>query len=211
MQEKSTKQRILEVALSLFSKEGYHSTSVAMIAEEVGIKAPSLYKHYDSKQAILDAIVEEMGNRYNQMVNTMQMDGSNPNNDMLFFETINEEQLITLGSHLFKYFLHDPFACQFRKLLTIEQYRDTDLAKRYIKQYIQDPLAYQSSIFNFLSTQGVLLEQDAYIMALHFYSPIFTLLTLCDHQSEKEEEILTMVINHIKQFNSLYKNKGVNS
>ena len=41
-----TKERILEEALSLFSKKGFKAVTVEEIAQKVGIKAPSLYKHY---------------------------------------------------------------------------------------------------------------------------------------------------------------------
>ena len=45
----STKEKILEAALSLFAENGYDGTSVEQIANIVGIKAPSLYKHYKGK------------------------------------------------------------------------------------------------------------------------------------------------------------------
>ena len=45
MAQENTKQRILMEALKLFSKEGYEAVSVEQIANAVGIKAPSLYKH----------------------------------------------------------------------------------------------------------------------------------------------------------------------
>ena len=53
-----TKQRILKKSLELFSTKGYDAVSVGEIAKAVGIKAPSLYNHFPSKQAIFDAIVE---------------------------------------------------------------------------------------------------------------------------------------------------------
>ncbi|MBE5872746.1 MAG: helix-turn-helix transcriptional regulator, partial [Lachnospiraceae bacterium] len=40
----STKQRILNEALTLFAENGYDGTGVDLIAERVGIKGPSLYK-----------------------------------------------------------------------------------------------------------------------------------------------------------------------
>ena len=43
----STKDRILDEALTLFAENGYDGTGVEQIAEKVGIKAPSLYKHYE--------------------------------------------------------------------------------------------------------------------------------------------------------------------
>ena len=55
-----TKSRILDEALTLFSEKGYANVFVSEIAERVGIKAPSLYKHFESKQAIFDALIREM-------------------------------------------------------------------------------------------------------------------------------------------------------
>lgn len=53
-----TSERITEEALKLFSEHGYKGTSVKQIAEAVGIKDASLYKHYKSKQEIFQSIVE---------------------------------------------------------------------------------------------------------------------------------------------------------
>ena len=62
--KEDTKQRILDEALRLFSQSGYDAVSVERIASAVGIKAPSLYKHFKSKQEIFDAIVAETYRRY---------------------------------------------------------------------------------------------------------------------------------------------------
>ena len=64
MKQEDTKQRILDKALELFSAKGYDSVSVGEIAKAVGIKAPSLYNHYPSKQAIFEAIVESTAAQY---------------------------------------------------------------------------------------------------------------------------------------------------
>ena len=55
MKQEDTKQKILDKALELFSSRGYDAVSVGEIAQAVGIKAPSLYNHLPSKQAIFDA------------------------------------------------------------------------------------------------------------------------------------------------------------
>ena len=60
MKTETTKQRILAEAVSLFAKEGYEAVSVEQIAKAVGIKAPSLYKHYKSKRDIFDSILRFM-------------------------------------------------------------------------------------------------------------------------------------------------------
>ena len=48
----TTKERITEEALTLFSTNGYQGTSVKSIADAVGIRDASLYKHFKSKQEI---------------------------------------------------------------------------------------------------------------------------------------------------------------
>ena len=58
MKQEDTKQKILDKALELFSARGYDCVSVGQIAAAVGIKAPSLYNHFPSKQAVFVAIVE---------------------------------------------------------------------------------------------------------------------------------------------------------
>ena len=58
--EKNTKERILEEALKLFSQSGYMGTSMNDIAAELGVTKAALYKHYKSKQEILDSIIEKM-------------------------------------------------------------------------------------------------------------------------------------------------------
>lgn len=64
MKQEDTTQRILDKALELFSAQGYDSVSVGEIAKAVGIKAPSLYNHFPSKQAIFDAIVKSTAAQY---------------------------------------------------------------------------------------------------------------------------------------------------
>ena len=62
----STKERILDEALTLFSENGYDGTSVEQIAEKVGIKAPSLYKHFKGKEDILNAIIDNAEAHYEE-------------------------------------------------------------------------------------------------------------------------------------------------
>ena len=55
-----TKERILETALALFAQRGSLGTSMNHIACQLGLTKAALYKHYTSKQEILDKIVERM-------------------------------------------------------------------------------------------------------------------------------------------------------
>ncbi len=204
----TTKEKILKEALTLFSNKGYSAVYVGEIAEAVGIKAPSLYKHYKSKQDIFNAILEEMKKSYEQQTAQLKMDGSQPDQDVNVFSMIDEETLVKMGTELFLYFLHDEYVSKFRKMLTIEQFHDSELAVLYSKQYVEGPLAYQSGLFHLLGLQNKLKDDNPNIMAIHFYSPIYLMLTLCDREPQKEKEALRIIEQHIRQFNHLYKKEG---
>ena len=204
-EKRSTKQRILDEALTLFSVKGFGDVSVAEIADAVGIKAPSLYKHYASKHDIFEAIIAEMQSRYENQAASMRMDGTEAGKDSGLFMDIGEDMLIAMGREFFLYFLHDEYMSKFRRMLTIERYRNSDLAERYAKLYMDDPLSYQGMILGALTGAGAFADEDPEIMALHFYAPLFLLLTMCDCHPEREEEAIRMLEGHIRQFNRRYK------
>ena len=54
----NNKDKIFEISIELFSKHGYDGVSIRQIAREVGIKESSIYNHYKSKEAIMDAILD---------------------------------------------------------------------------------------------------------------------------------------------------------
>ena len=206
-----TKHRILDEALTLFSEKGYANVYVADIAERVGIKAPSLYKHYKNKQAIFDAIIDGMKKRFLEQAGSLQINGEDASIDAEIYKNISEEQLIELGTNLFLYFLHDDYTRRFRKMLTIEQFHDKQLADVYMKQYVDDPLSYQGMLLGMIVSSGVLQTDNVEIMTLHFYAPIYMLLTICDRDPSREEESLKILKEHIRQFNKLYSRKVKNN
>lgn len=200
----NTKEKIIEEALKLFSEKGYSDVFVSDIAKAVGIKAPSLYKHFKNKQEIFNAMLDSLKEGYTKQAASIGIDGNSTDADAAVYSVISEEALIETGKNLFLYFLHDEHMRLFRKLLTIEQFQNCELANLYSMQYFDDPILYQGSILEMLSVSGKLRKADPKIMALHFYAPIYTLLTVCDRQPEREREALEMIEAHIRQFNINY-------
>ena len=199
-----TKHKILDEALTLFSEKGFANVFVNDIAERVGIKAPSLYKHYKSKQAIFDAIIDEMNHRFEQQARALNINGINPAVDAEVYKNMDEDHLVKLGTDLFMYYLHDSYTKRFRKMLTIEQFQDKALAKVYTKQYFDMPLSYQGMLLGLLVSQGLLVTENVPVMTLHFYAPIYMLLTICDREPKREQEAIKLMEEHIRQFNKLY-------
>ena len=61
-----TRQRILDVALDLFTEQGYDGTSLRQIAERLGVTKAALYYHFESKDDILLALhmrIHEFGQK----------------------------------------------------------------------------------------------------------------------------------------------------
>ncbi|HBN85709.1 MAG TPA: TetR/AcrR family transcriptional regulator [Clostridiales bacterium] len=202
-----TKTIILDEALSLFAVKGYDGVTVQDIARAVGIKAPSLYKHYKSKQDIFDAILIETENRYKKQVLSMNMNGSEPEKDKDLFLGITEEDLYEKVKGLFLYYLHDEYAVKIRRMMTIGQYQNERLSDLYKKQYIDDALLYQKTLFQFFIYSGVFESGDPQMMAIQFYAPIYLLMINCDNRSEREKESLAFLKEHVRQFGQLYSNK----
>ena len=204
----NTKKRILDEALNLFSQKGYANVFVADIATAVGIKAPSLYKHYKSKQDIFNAILDEMKQSYDNQAAMLNMNGNNAQADAMVFSVVSEEELVKMGMGLFMYFLHDEYAQKFRKMLTVEQFGNKKLGELFTKQYADDPLSYQSAMFSLLTASGVLKDENPNVMALQFYAPIFMALTICDRHSERETEFIQLIEQHIRQFSRFYNKEN---
>ena len=199
-----TKHRILDEALTLFSEKGYANVYVSDIAERVGIKAPSLYKHYRNKRTIFDAIIDEMNQRFEQQAQALSISGTDPTADAEVYKNMDEEHLIKLGNDLFRYYLHDNYTKRFRKMLTLEQFQDQELARVYSQQYFDMPLSYQGMLLGLMVSQGLLVTGNVPIMTLQFYAPIYMLLTVCDREPSREQEAMVLLEGHIRQFDQLY-------
>jgi AcrR family transcriptional regulator len=58
--ERPTRERVLDAAEAKFAEKGFAATSLGEIADDVGIRTPSLYKHFESKQALYEAVLERL-------------------------------------------------------------------------------------------------------------------------------------------------------
>ena len=204
MNFKTTKERIIYESLRLFSEKGYDGVSMREIAAAVEIKAASRYAHFDGKEAIYQAIVDTMKQHYNEKAMRLQIDGNNPSADVAVYENCSTEQLYDIGEQLFLFFAHDDYTKMYRKMLTIEQFHNPALAAEFSRQYYDGAIAYQKKLFGMLAEKGNFIEADYEIMAVHFYGPVYTMITICDRQPEREKEVLDLLKRHIEQFVRIY-------
>lgn len=180
MRQEDTKGRILSAALELFSKRGYEAVTVEQIAQTVGIKAPSLYKHFKSKRDIFDSIVCRMEQTDALRAREFGLPEAAADEMAEEYRQASMRQLIDFSKAQFTYWTEDDFSSNFRKLLTLEQYRDPDMQKLYQQYLSAGPLRYVADLFKSWHIDAP--EQKA----TEFFAPMFLMYSLYDGGIAKE-------------------------
>ncbi len=133
MDNRSTKQKVLDAALDLLSTQGFEATSVSQIADEVGIRKASMYSHFASKLKILESLMPEIMKQYEwySIFSESNKDNFSSFNDE---KDLNIDTLTQMIIGQIRYIIHEPQISKVRKMLTIEQFRNPGLAKVQTKQ-----------------------------------------------------------------------------
>ena len=190
-----TKERILETALELFAQSGYLGTSMNDIARQLGITKAALYKHYASKQEILDRIVERMNEMDNQRARAYDMPEAEPDSFADAYLRVPVDKIRAFSAAQFDHWTKEPFSSNFRKMLTLEQYRAPELAQLYQDYLSTGPAAYMAAIFRKLTDS----DEAAMQLALEFYGPMYLLYSVYDGAKDKDT-VAPLLDAHIDRF-----------
>ena len=190
-----TKERIMETALELFAEKGYLGTSMNDIAKQLGFTKAALYKHYTSKQEILNRIVERMNEMDYERAKQFEMPEGNLTEIVAAYQKTPIEKVRAYSKAQFLHWTEEEFSSRFRKMLTLEQYRDPEMAQLYQKYLATGPVDYMAAIFRGLTDS----EEAAQHLALEFYGPMFLLYSVSDSGAE-QEQVLSLLDAHIDRF-----------
>ena len=202
-----TKERILETALELFAQSGYLGTSMSDIAGALSITKGALYKHYASKQEILDSIVEKMNKMDFERAEKYEMPETEPDGFAEAYLQTPIEKIRTYSIAQFDHWTKEHFSSNFRKMLTLEQYREPRLAQLYHDYLATGPVAYMAAIFRKLTDS----DEAAMQLALEFYGPMFLLYSVYDGAAQKESvapQLLAHIDRFIAKIESGYRKQG---
>lgn len=191
----NTKERIMETALELFAEKGYLGTSMNDIAKQLGFTKAALYKHYTSKQEILNRIVERMNETDYERAKQFEMPEGNLTEIVAAYQKTPIEKVRAYSKAQFLHWTEEEFSSRFRKMLTLEQYRDPEMAQLYQKYLATGPVDYMAAIFRGLTDS----EEAAQYLALEFYGPMFLLYSVSDSGAE-QEQVLSLLDAHIDRF-----------
>ena len=190
-----TKERILETALELFAQNGYPGTSMNDIARQLGITKAALYKHYTGKQEILDKIVERMNEMDKARAAAYEMPQTEPDGMAEAYLRTPVQKIRAYSMAQFDHWTKEPFSSNFRRMLTLEQYRDPGMAQLHHDYLAGGPLEYMAAIF--LRMAGS--DEDAMQLALAFYGPMYLLYSVYDGAADKRA-VAPLLEAHIDRF-----------
>ena len=191
----STKERILDIALELFAQNGYLGTSMSDIAKQLGFTKAALYKHYTSKQEILDQIVERMNRMDYERAEEYEMPETEPDGFAEAYMHTPIEKIRIYSMAQFDHWTKETFSANFRKMLTLEQYRDPKLAQLHHDYLAGGPLEYMAAIFRKLADSN----EEAMQLALDFYGPMYLLYSIYDGAEDKAS-VAPLLDAHIRRF-----------
>ena len=190
-----TKERILDIALELFAQNGYLGTSMSDIAKQLGFTKAALYKNYASKQEILDQIVERMNRMDYERAEAYEMPETEPDGFAEAYMHTPIEKIRIYSLAQFDHWTKETFSANFRKMLTLEQYRDPKLAQLHHDYLAGGPLEYMAAIFRKLADS----DEEAMQLALDFYGPMYLLYSVYDGAEDKAS-VAPLLDAHIRRF-----------
>ena len=181
-----TKERIMQAALRLFALEGYEATSVSAIAGALGITKGALYKHYRNKRAIFDSILARMARQDAEMAREHTLPEGPLAEAEEAYRSATVDRIITFSRAMFRYWTQDPFAAQFRRMLTLEQFRSPEMGRLYQQYLAAGPMEYVADL---LGSLGFSQPREK---AAALYAPLFLLCCVYDGAEETEPVLALM-------------------
>lgn len=176
-----TRENILQQALKLFSEKGYQETGMREIATAVGIKAPSIYKHFQNKEAILRELLDDHGpSRMTQLLTGID-DYDNA--------TALVNGLVAEITSMYR----DRLDNQVMRILIGESLRNDDVANLFEKIFLEQEREAFIKLFKDLRRRKIIKPFDPAMMAdavlsFGFYNRYIVLLREGDEAIEKIEK-----------------------
>ena len=191
----SIKERILDAALTLFAENGYDGTSVEHIANIVGIKAPSLYKHYKGKEDILNALIDSAEERYEVMFGSEKNIGKVPE---------SREEFIKVTMERISFTMRDPIIRKTRMLLVQEQFRNERISEVTTRHQLDGIQRMFAKIIKGMMDEGIVVKDDPKLLAVELTAPAVLQVARSDRQPQCEKECMEYIEKHLRHFCKVY-------
>ena len=191
----TTKEKILLTSLKLFAQDGYEAVSISKISGELGMAKSALYKHYKNKRDIFDSIINRMDELDYERAREYNMPDGNMDEIIKGYREISIDKIRIYTEAQFKHWTEKEFPSLFRRMLTLEQYRNQEMADLYQKYLVSGPIDYMTYLFAGITGK----KEEAKQLAIEFYGPIFLMYSLYDNK-RKEDDLAEMLKKHVDRF-----------
>ena len=192
---KDTKEKILMAALELFSQRGYAGTNIRELSAALGMGKSSLYRHFESKEAIWNALLDEMIAYYGERFGSAEHLPPLP-------ESL--EGLVQMTMRMVNLTIRDERIIMTRKVLTLEQYRDERARALATKHFLTGLAEMFTHVFTGMMDKGLLRKDDPKMLAFAYTAPISALIHLCDREPERTAEAMAQIEAFSRHFIKTY-------
>lgn len=196
--ENTTKERILDAALKSFAENGYKGTNLRDLAAGLGLSKSALYKHYESKEAIWDALLDKMEAYYVSRFGSPEKLPPVPESC---------EALLIMTMRMLDFTMHDERVILTRRLLLVEQFHDERARHFATLHFLTGTRDIYTHVFAGMMEKGLLRADDPELLAFAYTAPITSLLHLRDREPEKEPEILQKIEAFARHFIAEHERK----
>ena len=193
--ENTTREKILDAALVSFAENGYKGTNLRDLAAGMGLSKSALYRHYESKEDIWNAVVDRMEEYYVSSFGSPEDLPSAP-------KSCGELEIMTM--RMLDFTMNDKRVILTRRLLLKEQFRDERARHFATFHFLNGTKEIYARIFAEMMKNGVLKQDDPDMLAFSYTAPITALIHYCDREPEKEPEILRQIEAFARHFIKIY-------
>lgn len=187
---KTTKEEILNAALTVFAQKGYEGALLRDISASLGITKPALYKHFESKEALWNAMIDSAQRYYSEHIGLIS-DIPIPD---------DWEEFRELSLRQINFTLHDKTVRCVRRLLMKEQFRDERIGTLATRHFVTDIEERFTKVFAGMMEKGLVKFSDPALLAFEYTAPVTVMIHYCDREPDKEPEIIKKIEAHIRQF-----------
>jgi AcrR family transcriptional regulator len=199
--EKTTKQKLFETAVDLFSSRGFRGVSIRDISSAVGIKESSFYNHYKSKDELIDAIFEFYKTEFTQIMPPEERVEA-------ILSTMPPDEFLRQGNARFMQRMSAPLIEKIWRILFSEQYRDSRARDLILQEMMELPLAYTELVFTKMIELGLIRRFDPKLLAAEYqYSVafIFSTFLMLDPENPDTNSIEKKLADHVSFFWNIIK------
>ena len=178
---RNTKEEIIDVALELFSKDGFDATSLSDISSLLKISKAALFKHFSSKEEILNSLVSLMNEEDRKRAGDMNVPQYRKTEEESQYRDVKKTDFLYYALSQFEYWTENKRSCEYRRLLSLERFKREELKYLWEANFVTGPLSYTKDVMESL---GIKDYEDK---ALELWSMMFFSYFLFDSGEDGEK------------------------